>query len=59
MTPFKSWCRKHGIGVTKGYELLKKGNLKAIKLGRRTFITDEEDSRFIQSLPAYTPGGTK
>ena len=53
MIPFKKWCQDKNIGMTYGYELLKKDKLHAIKLGRKTYITDEEDARFVQSLPAY------
>ncbi len=55
MIPFKKWCQDKNIGMTYGYDLLKKNKLHAIKLGKKTYITDEEDQRFISSLPAYKP----
>ncbi len=59
MTPIKKWAEKRGLGITKTYALLKEGTLKAVKLGKKTYITDEEDNRFIASLPAYTSAGVK
>lgn len=53
MTPLRKWCEKRQIGITTAYQLLKDGKLKAVKLGRRTYITDTEDQRFIDSLPSY------
>ena len=55
MTPIKKWCEKRHIGTTLAYELLKTGKLKAVKLHSKTYVTDEEDERFIKSLPAYAP----
>lgn len=53
MIPLRKWCEKRDVGVTKAYALLKEKKLNAVKLGNRTYITDEEDQRFISSLPAY------
>lgn len=53
MTPIKEWCQKRKIGTTFAYDLLKQQKLRAVKLGRKTYITDEEDQRFISALPAY------
>ncbi|MCI5826096.1 MAG: helix-turn-helix domain-containing protein [Arcanobacterium sp.] len=39
------------------YDLLKKGSLKNVKLGKRSFITESELSRFIESLE--TEGAAK
>jgi hypothetical protein len=55
MTPIREWCKKRKVGTTTAYQLLKDKKLRAVKLGNRTFITDEEDERFIKSLPAYEP----
>lgn len=57
MTPIRKWCEKRNIGTTLAYRLLKEGKLKAVKLNSKTYITDEEDDRFIKSLPTYAPQG--
>ena len=40
------------IGHTKFYELLSSGQLKAVKIGNRTFITDDEIDRYVEALKA-------
>jgi len=40
-----------GVGRSTLYEALGSGQLKAVKLGRRTLITADELRRFINSLP--------
>ena len=42
-----------GVGRTTLYEKLSTGEIKAIKLGRRTFIMAEELSAYIDSLKSY------
>jgi predicted DNA-binding transcriptional regulator AlpA len=44
---------KLGIGRTKFYALLNSGHIKALKLCRRTVVTQQEIERFIASLPQY------
>lgn len=36
------FCDAHGIGRTSFYEEVKRGNIKVIKHGARTLISDEE-----------------
>ncbi len=36
------FCRAHGIGRTLVYEEIKRGELKIIKVGKRTLIPDSE-----------------
>lgn len=40
------------IGRTKAYEEIKRGRLKARKLGTRTIITHEDAMAWLHSLPA-------
>ena len=40
-----------GIGRTKLYELIKKGAIKARKLGRRTILPVADLKEFVESLP--------
>lgn len=54
MIPLKEWCKKRHIGLTTAYSLLKAGQLKAVKLGRLTYITDEADDDFIKNLKPYS-----
>jgi excisionase family DNA binding protein len=45
-------CEATGFRRTKIYEELRLGNLKSIKLGRRTVIRAEELRRWLATLPA-------
>ncbi len=38
----EDFCRAHGIGRTLVYEEIKRGELKIIKVGKRTLIPDSE-----------------
>lgn len=53
MRPFRKWCEDNGFGYTTGYKKINSGEVKAVKVGKLTYITDEEDARWVQSLPAY------
>lgn len=44
------------IGRSRVYELLGEGEIRAVRLGRRTIITASELQRFLQSLPEYGAG---
>jgi len=49
-----------GIGRTKVFELIKNGELRAVKIGRRTFVVAESVSDFIRRLeqqPSQTTCG--
>ena len=41
-----------GIGHTKFYDLVQRGDLRLVKIGRRSFVTDDEIERYIDSLGA-------
>lgn len=43
--------RLFGIGRTKLYELIQKGEIDAVKLGRRTLVRAHSARSFIDSLP--------
>jgi excisionase family DNA binding protein len=40
-----------GVGLTKTYDLIAQGRLKAVKLGKQTKVTRPELNRFIAELP--------
>lgn len=42
-----------GIGRSKLYEIIKKGDLPAIRLGRRTLIRSDHLKTFIENLPRH------
>ena len=44
-----------GMGRTNFYARLNACEIKAIKVGRRTFIAEAELQNFIAKLPHYTP----
>jgi helix-turn-helix protein len=48
-----------GIGHTKMYELIGSGELEAIKIGRRTFLTLQSLDAFVQSRPKMLTARTQ
>lgn len=40
------------IGHSKFYEVVRAGELRLVKIGRRSFVTDDELRRFVRSLEA-------
>ena len=47
---FRKFLSYNDIGVTKGYDLVKKGRIRTVKIDGGTYITDEEEDRFVASL---------
>jgi excisionase family DNA binding protein len=47
-------CAMAGLGRTKIYEAISKGQLKARKCGKRTIILVDELRQFLESLPLST-----
>lgn len=45
----------YGPKLTKTYAMLKNGELKAVKNGKRTYISLEEAERWANSLQPYKP----
>lgn len=50
---------KLGLGSTKIYELINQGKLRAKKIGRRTFVSEEAIQDFIAGLDDYPAQRTK
>lgn len=49
----KETSQATGIGLTKLYQLINSGALKARKIGKRTIILKEDLEIFLSSLEAY------
>jgi hypothetical protein len=47
-----AFCAAFSVGVTKTYYLIKRGDLKARKLGTRTIILREDALKWARSLPS-------
>lgn len=45
------WCRWSGHGRTKTYELIKAGEIEAVKAGSRTLVITESGKRYLGRLP--------
>jgi excisionase family DNA binding protein len=45
------FCSRFGIGRTKVYEEIRSGRLEAVKVGRRTLITEQAGQEWLRSLP--------
>ena len=46
------FCKRYGIGRSKAYDEIKAGRLKALKVGRRTIIREQDAENWLRSLPA-------
>jgi excisionase family DNA binding protein len=49
------FCRQYGIGRTNAYQEIAAGRLRAVKVGRRTLITQEAAEAWLTSLPELRP----
>ncbi len=47
----EEFCRRFGIGRTTVYEELKRGRLRARKIGRRTIVTEDDAEAWLRRLP--------
>lgn len=47
------FCLRNGIGRTTAYKEIKEGRLHPKKVGRRTLISLEEESRWFGNAPAF------
>ena len=45
------FCKRHDVSRSFFYLLLRRGELKAVKAGSRTLITNAEAARWLSSLP--------
>ena len=50
-TPIPGWCNISGMGRTTSYEAMARGDLRAIKVGRRTLIDVEHGLAWLANLP--------
>jgi excisionase family DNA binding protein len=48
-------CAAARIGRTSLYEAIRKGELRALKRGRRTIVLANDLRRYLESLPALEP----
>src|SRR6185503_3945597 len=48
-------CRVGGVGRTKLYQAIGRGELRAVKSGRRTLILSEDLRAWLQALPPIEP----
>jgi excisionase family DNA binding protein len=48
----KEFCRKYRIGMTKFYEEVKAGRLRAVKCGTRTLVLNRDSIAWEQTLSA-------
>lgn len=44
------WCARWGLSRATAYNLIGKGKLKSVKVGRRRIVTAQQDRDFEQSL---------
>ena len=47
-----NWCEISGMGRTVSYEAIGRGDLRAIKVGRRTLIDVDHGLAWLKSLPS-------
>jgi excisionase family DNA binding protein len=49
------FCRHYSIGRVKTYEYINAGQLRAVKVGRKTLIRAADAEAWLASLPALKP----
>lgn len=54
--PIPEFCRAFGVSKTTAYDLLSKGTLTALRVGRRSLLTAESVERWRASLRRWQPG---
>jgi excisionase family DNA binding protein len=47
----RQFCERHNLSNTTFYDQIKKGRLVALKVGRKTIITEEAEQDWLASLP--------
>jgi len=56
LIPAEKFRRDNAISSSTFYRILEAGELKAVKVGRRTAIRKSEARRWLASLPEFKPG---
>jgi excisionase family DNA binding protein len=51
-----AFCHRYGIGRTTAYEEIKQGRLCAVKVGKRTLISEDDAEDWLRRLPALETG---
>ena len=49
--PFGEFCKQVGMGRTKGYDEVRKGRLRVLKVGKKSIVTAEDAQQYLDSLP--------
>ena len=55
LKPLKIFLLENGISRSRGYQLLRSGELRAVKIGARTYVRNFDVENFIAELRAYRP----
>lgn len=55
MRPLLDRLKQNRVGTTSAYKKINSGELRVVKLGRRTYVRDEDWAAFLASLPVYSP----
>jgi hypothetical protein len=53
--PVKRAFTEIGVGTTRGYQLINQGLIRAVKLGRKTYIDMQSVARMFEALPELMP----
>ncbi len=56
LIPAEKFRADNGLSSSGFYRMLESGELKAVKVGRRTMIRRSEARRWLASLPDFKPG---
>jgi excisionase family DNA binding protein len=51
--PIREFCVRYGIGRTHAYQQIAAGRLRAVKVGRRTLITNDAAEAWLAALPEW------
>lgn len=47
---FRQWLSDNDLKPTNGYKLLAEGKIETVTIGRRRFVTEEGERKFLESL---------
>jgi excisionase family DNA binding protein len=53
ISPINDFCARNHLGRTYVYRLIKDGKLRAVKVGSKTYIREEDEAAWRDALPAF------
>jgi hypothetical protein len=57
LIPLQQWFAQHGIPPSSGYVLIKRHGISLKKIGRKSFVTSDDDAVFVAAVLAGEAAG--